>query len=229
MTKTFGQSTPRLEDRDLLCGKGRFVGDIRLPDMLHASFVRSPHAHAKIAAIDATDAQRLPGVVAVFTASDIQSAVTTDRLVVALPDRTYRQQRDRPILASHETVYVGEAIAMVVAVDPYLAEDAAGLVNIEFELLEAISDCRAALAENAPPVHCGGSDNLIAAFATSYGSVDVAFASAAHVFRETFWLHRGCANSIECRGCIGSYDAIDDKLTVWSSTRDSPHGSARSR
>ena len=166
---------------------------------------------------------------AVFTASEIQSAVTTDRLVVALPDRTYRQQRDRPILAADETVYVGEAIAMVVATDAYVAEDAAGMVNIEFELLEAVSDCRAALADKAPPVHSNGPDNLIAAFATSYGSVDAAFASAAHVIGETFWLHRGCANSIECRGCIGSYDAVDDKLTVWSSTRDSPGNSARPR
>ena len=219
MTKTFGQPTPRLEDRDLVCGKGRFVGDIHLPGVLHASFVRSPHAHAKIAAIDAIDAQNMAGVVAVFTASEIQSAVTTDRLVVALPDRTYRQQRDRPILAADETVYVGEAIAMVVATDAYVAEDAAGMVNIEFELLEAVSDCRAALADKAPPVHSNGPDNLIAAFATSYGSVDAAFASAAHVIGETFWLHRGCANSIECRGCIGSYDAVDDKLTVWSSTQ----------
>jgi aerobic carbon-monoxide dehydrogenase large subunit len=187
--------------------------------MLHASFVRSPHAHAKIATIDATDAQRLPGVLAVFTAGEIRSVVTTDRLVVALPDRTYKQQRDRPILAAEETVYVGEAIAMVIANDAYVAEDAAGMVKIEFELLDAVSDCRAALADNAPPVHSNGPDNLIAAFATSYGSVDAAFAGAAHVFREAYWLHRGCANSIECRGCIASYDALDDKITVWSSTQ----------
>jgi carbon-monoxide dehydrogenase large subunit len=219
VTKTFGQSTPRLEDRALLCGKGRFVGDIRLPGMLHASFVRSPHAHAKIATIDATDAQRLPGVLAVFTAGEIRSVVTTDRLVVALPDRTYKQQRNRPILAAEETVYVGEAIAMVIANDAYVAEDAAGMVKIEFELLDAVSDCRVALADNAPPVHSNGPDNLIAAFATSYGSVDAAFAGAAHVFREAYWLHRGCANSIECRGCIASYDAVDDKITIWSSTQ----------
>ena len=187
--------------------------------MLHASFVRSPHAHAKIAAIDTTDAQKLPGVIAVLTASEIRSAATTDRLVVALPDRTYKQQRDRPILAAEEAVYVGEAIAMAVATDAYVAEDAAGTVKIEFELLEAVSDCRAALADNAPSVHSNSPDNLIAAFGTSYGSVDAAFASAAHVFRETYWLHRGCANSIECRGCIASYDAVDDKITIWSSTQ----------
>jgi aerobic carbon-monoxide dehydrogenase large subunit len=219
VTKTFGQSTSRIEDRDLLCGKGRFVGDIRLPGMLNAAFVRSPHAHAKIVSIDAIDAQALPGVVAVFTARDIRSAATTDRLVVALPDRTYRQQRDRLILAADETVYVGEAIVMVIADDAYVAEDAAGMVRIEFELLEAVSDCRAALAEEAPPVHSDSADNLIAAFATDYGNVDAAFAHAAHVFKEAYWLHRGCAHSMECRGCLASYDAVDDKITVWSSTQ----------
>ena len=106
MTKTFGKSTVRIEDRDLLCGRARFVGDIQLPGMLHAGFVRSPHAHAKILSIDTAAALALPGVVAVLTAGDIRSIVATDRLVVALPDRTYRQQRDRLILADLETVYV---------------------------------------------------------------------------------------------------------------------------
>ncbi len=89
----------------------------------------------------------MPGVHAVLTANDIRSHAATDRLAVALPDRNYRQQRDRPILAGEETVYVGEASPMVIADDPYLAEDAAGLVDIAFEPLPAVADCRAALAE----------------------------------------------------------------------------------
>ena len=219
MTKTFGKSISRIEDRDLVCGKARFVGDIRLPEMLHAAFVRSPHAHAKIVSIDTTPALALPGVVAVLTAREIGSILTTDRLVVALPDRTYRQQRDRIILAADETVYVGEAIAMVVAKDAYVAEDAVSVVSIEFDLLEAVSDCRAALAENAPPVHSNASDNLVAAFASGYGDVDAAFTGAAHIFKESYWLHRGCAQSMECRGCLASYREIDDEITVWSSTQ----------
>src|SRR5512135_3312943 len=78
VTKTFGKSTARIEDRDLLCGRARFVGDIQLPGMLHAGFVRSPHAHAKILSIDAAAALALPGVVAVLTAGDIRSIVVTD-------------------------------------------------------------------------------------------------------------------------------------------------------
>lgn len=218
-TKTFGQSTLRIEDRDLLCGKARFVADIKLPGMLHAAFVRSPYAHAKIVSIDKSAALGLPDVVAVLTAKDIRAAATTDRLVVALPDKTYTQQRDRFILAADETVYVGEAIAMVVANDAYVAEDAAGLVEIEFDVLPAAADCRAALAPDAPPVHSNAKDNLVAAFNSSYGDVDAAFGGAAHVFKESYWLHRGCAHSMECRGCIASYDGVDDKITLWSSTQ----------
>ncbi len=219
MTRLVGQSIARIEDRDLLCGKARFVADIKIPGTLHACFVRSPHAHARIGAIDTRAALELPGVVAVLTSNDIRAIAKTDRLVVALPDRAYKQQRDRLILAADETVHVGEAIAMVLATDAYVAEDGAGLVEVQFEPLPAAADCRAALASDAPPVHRGASDNLAAAFTTGYGDVDAAFTGAAHVVQESFWLHRGCANAIECRGCVASYDPVDDKLTLWSSTQ----------
>jgi len=214
-----GQSVPRIEDRDLVCGKGRFVGDINTQGMLYASFVRSPHAHALIVSIDTRAALQLPGVAAVLTSKDIRAVVRSDRLAVALPDRAYKQQHDRPILAAQEIVHVGEAIAMVLATDAYVAEDGAGLVEVQFELLPAVSDARAALAPGAPPVHRGAADNLIAAFTTGYGDVDGAFAGAAHVVKDSFWLHRGCAHPMECRGCVASYDALDDKLTLWSSTQ----------
>jgi aerobic carbon-monoxide dehydrogenase large subunit len=219
VTSLIGQSTARVEDRDLLCGKARFVADIHMPGMLHASFVRSPHAHARIVAIDTRAACELPGVVAVLTSKDIGAVAKINRLVVALPDRTFTQQHHRPIFAAEETVHVGEAIAMVLATDAYVAEDGAGLVEVQYELLPAVSDCRAALAPGAPLVHSGATDNLVAAYATGYGDIDAAFAAAAHVVKESFWLHRGCGNAMECRGCVASYDAIDDKLTLWSSTQ----------
>jgi carbon-monoxide dehydrogenase large subunit len=155
----------------------------------------------------------------VLTGEDIRALTTTDRLVVALPDRTYRQQRDRLILVTEETVYVGEAIAMIVAADAYVAEDAAGLVDVDYDVLPAASDCRQALEAGAPSVHSDATDNLAAAFTSSYGDVDAAFAKAAHVFGDSYWLHRGCAHSIECRGCVASYDQVDDKITLWSSTQ----------
>jgi aerobic carbon-monoxide dehydrogenase large subunit len=219
VSRTFGQSTPRIEDRDLLCGQARFAADIRLPGTLHAAFVRSPHAHARIVSIKKRGALALPGVVAVLTGEDMRAVATTNRLAVALPDRTYTQQRDRCILATEETVHVGEAIAVVIAADPYVAEDAAGLVEVAFEPLAAASDCRAALAPGAPRVHSDAANNLVAAFTSAYGDVDAAFAGAAHVFKESYWLHRGGAHPMECRGCIASYDAMDDRITLWSSTQ----------
>lgn len=219
MKKVFGTSTGRVEDRALLCGGARFVADLRLPGMLCAAFVRSPHAHARILAVSKNAALALPGVAAVLTADDLKMLTRTNRLVVALPDKTYRQQRDRFILADGETVHVGEAIAMVIASDAYIAEDAAGLVEIEYELLPAAGDCRAALQANAPPVHGDGSDNLIATFTSTYGDVDTAFARADHVVEDSFWTHRGVAHSMECRGCLASYDSADDKITLWSSTQ----------
>jgi len=221
-----GQSIARVEDRALLLGQARFVADIQMPGMLHASFVRSPHAHARVVAIDTSAARKLPGVVAVLTSDDLRAVAKTDRLVVALPDRSYKQQRDRSILAAGETVHVGEAIALVLAADAYVAEDGAGLVEVQFEPLAAVSDARAALAPGAPPVHCGASDNLAAAFTTAYGDTDAAFARAAHVVKESFWMHRGCAQSMECRGCVASHDPLDDRLTLWSSTQ-TPLAAAR--
>ncbi len=216
----FGASVPRLEDRALLSGRGRFIGDIRLDGMLYAAFLRSPHAHARIRSIDVSRAMALPGVHAVLTAADLRKYVATDRLVVALPDKTYRQQRDRPILAGEETVYVGEPIAIAIAETSYLAEDAVASIDVDFEPLPAAADCREALREGAPVAHADATDNLIAAFVTAYGDVDAAFARAPHVFRDSFVTHRGCSVSIEARGCVAAVGTVDDGgLTFWSSTQ----------
>lgn len=217
--KTIGRRTRRLEDPHLLRGKARFVDDIHMDGMLHAAFVRSPHAHCKVTSIDKTRALAMPGVHAVLTHEDIRAHVVSDRLAVALPDRVYRQQRDRPILVGEEAVHVGEAIAMVIADNPYLAEDAVSLVDLTIETLPAVSNCREALLPGAPLAHSGASDNLIAEFTSGYGDVNAAFARAAHVFKESYSQHRGCAHSIECRGCLAALDRVDDRVTLWSSTQ----------
>src|SRR5262249_33080092 len=167
-TKTIGKRVPRIEDRDLIRGKARFVDDIHIEGLLHAVFVRSPHAHAKILSIGKDAALAADGVRAVLTADDIAQYVTTDRLAVALPDRTYKQQRDRPILAKNETVYVGEPIAIVIADSAYSAEDAAALVEIDYDPLPAVTDCQAALAPGAAPAHADANTNLLAEFSSAY-------------------------------------------------------------
>ncbi len=218
---TFGKNVARLEDRDLLTGRGRFVDDIRFPDTRHAAFLRSPHAHALIRHIDATVARAQPGIDAVFTLADLRPHLTSDRLVVALPTPAFRQQVDRPVLASTEVLHVGEPIAVVVARSRHAAEDAAALIAVDYDILPAVVDAEAALAPDAPAAHHGGPHNLVAEFDLGYGDIAAAFAGA-HVYRERFRIDRGGSHSIECRGILANYDATDDRLTVYSSTQ-TPH------
>ncbi len=217
-----GVSVPRLEDGKLLRGEGRFVDDIALPGMLEGAFVRSAYGHAKIKRIDKAAALAVPGVHAVLTLDDLQPHLRTDRLVVGLPSPSYRQDRNRIALAHDETVHVGEPIAFVVADDRYIAEDAAALVDVDYDPLPAVADARDSLAEDAAPVHDGADHNLLAEFDMAFGDCDMAFAAAPHIFRESFHQHRGGGHSIECRGNVAAYDLLDDRLTLWSSTQ-TPH------
>jgi carbon-monoxide dehydrogenase large subunit len=221
-----GQSIDRLEDLPLLKGAGCYVDDIDLPGMLHIAFVRSPHAHARIVSIDCTVARLLTGVHAVWTAADLDAHLSDDRLRVGLPSPSYRLELHRPVLARSEVAHVGEAVAAIVAVDRYIAEDAAALVMVEYDELPMVVDCRAALEPGAPLAHSTESHNLAAEFDFSYGDHQAAFDVAAHVFSESLWQHRGVANSMECRGVVASFDRYDDRLTVWSSTQ-TPHAAKR--
>jgi carbon-monoxide dehydrogenase large subunit len=226
MTRAVGRSVLRLEDTDLLTGKGRFVDDIRLPGMLHAAFVRSPYAHATVRRIDVEAARAREGVHAVYTLADLRPFLSDERLRVALPSAAFRQQVDRPVLASGEVTHVGEPIAVVVAADRYLAEDAAVAVEIDYQPLPAAVDCRAALAVDAPRVHSGAPHNLVAEFDLRFGDVAAAFDRAPRVFAQSLWQERGGSHSIECRGCVAVYDELDDRLTLWSSTQ-TPHAAMR--
>jgi carbon-monoxide dehydrogenase large subunit len=222
----FGASVKRLEDPALLRGRARFVDDITLPGMLEAAFLRSPHGHAAVGAIDVSAALAHPGVHAVYTLDDLRPKLTTDRLVVGLPSPSYKQDRNRPALARDEVVHVGEPVAIVIADDRYIAEDAAALIEIEYDILPAISDCRDALADGAAPAHRGAADNLIAEFDMEYGEVDSAFAGAAHVFTESLFQHRGGSHSMECRGAVANHDAATDLMTLWASSQ-MPHSALR--
>ncbi len=225
-TRVVGRDVPRVEDAALIRGKGRFVDDIALPGMLHAAFVRSPHAHALISGIDTSAARAMPGVHAVFTLADLVPHLTGTRLVVALPSPSYRQTLDRPILADREVVHVGEGVALVIADSRYVAEDAAACVEVEYDPLPAMADCVAALEPDAPVAHQGAPSNLVAEMTIAYGAVDAAFAAAPHVFHERLWVHRGGSHSMECRGLVAVQDSLEDRLTIWSSTQ-TPHASQR--
>lgn len=221
-TGLIGRSMPRLEDEPLLRGRARFADDLHFPDMLHAAFLRSSMAHARIDRLDAAAAKALPGVVAVLTAADLSPWLTANELRVALPSPAFRLELHRPVLVEREVRYVGEPIAMVIAESRYIAEDALSLIEVDYHPLPVVTDPVAALAADSPCAHSDQPHNLVGEFRTRFGKVEAAFAGAAHVFRTELMQHRGGSHSIECRGDVAVYDPIDDKLTLWSSTQ-APH------
>ena len=218
-THTIGHRVLRLEDGPLLRGGGRFVDDLQFAGMLEAAFVRSPHAHAGIRGIDTKAALRLPGVHAVLTYADLAPLLTAERL--PLQFRTDQLPADVApfVLAKDEVAFVGEAIAIVIARSRAVAEDAAALVDVDYEVLPAISDCRAALLPGAPVAHRGKSSNLLVELRQAYGDVAAAFARARHRARVSLKQHRGGAHSMEGRGAVAIYDTNEDRLTLWSSTQ----------
>lgn len=222
----FGQPVRRVEDPALLTGTARFADDLHFPGMLQAAFVRSPLAHAKINGIDTAAARALPGVHAVYTMADLAPLLTADRLAVGMPSKAYRQIRDRPILAADEVCHVGEAIAIVIADDRYIAEDAAALVDIDFDILPASADAEQAAQPGSPLAHADAEHNVLAEFSMGYGDVDGCFASAPHVFGDKMFIHKGLGMALEGRGIVARYDDIEDRLSVWLGTQ-MPHMAQR--
>ncbi len=220
--KHFGARVARLEDPALLTGRARFVDDIKLADTLEACFVRSPHPHARIRSIDASAARMMPGVHAVLTADDLPARMATAQIPMLVPNPAIQTPRTQLALARHEVCYVGQTIAVVIADNRYLAEDAAAAVTVEYDVLPAVSDCRDAIKPGAPRVHSDLAGNVAAFVPMSYGDVSAAFADAPHVFEDELLLHRGAAMTLEGRAVLASYDPNDDLLTVWSATQ-TPH------
>jgi len=166
-----GQSVERLEDPPLVAGRGEFAGDINFPHQLHMRIVRSAHAHGRILSLDAAEARALPGVFAVWTATDIGDVPPIDFREGSIPALDpYRQ----PVLALGFVRYVGEPVAAVFAADPYMAEDAADLVTMEIEELPP------QLNAQAPPVEFSpGHSSEAAIIRQGYGDIDAVFRSAA--------------------------------------------------
>lgn len=245
-----GTSVPRQEDERFLQGRARFIADIRLPGMLEASIVRSPVAHARLTAVDVSKALALPGVVAVFTAAPTVPVPATTAPVRADGPRpgslhqvtgtgSYRQYHlsppafrdlvhpiekthDVPLLASDRLRRVGEPVAVVVAEDRYIAEDARELVRLEYEELDPLLDPEEALRDGAPALYPELGDNLQAMVAVSAGDVDAAFAEADSTASFCFRMRRQLGSPLETRGVLASHEPGDGGLTVWSATQ-MPH------
>src|SRR5262245_41655397 len=151
--KHFGARVTRFEDPALLAGRGRFVDDVPLAGALNACFVRSPHGHARIKSIDTTAARVLPGVHAVLTAADLPEPMRSDRISNLMANPAIRIMRTQHALARDEVCYAGQAIAVVIADSRPIAEDAAALVAIDYDVLPAIEDCREAVKPGTPRAH----------------------------------------------------------------------------
>ncbi len=222
-TRHFGARVKRLEDPALLSGRGRFVDDVKPPpSLLHACFIRSPHAHAKVLSLDTKVAMVIPGVHAVITADDLPDPMRRSPMPMLLPNPAIAASRTQLALARDEVSYVGQPVAVVLAETRYIAEDAAAALIVHYDVLPAASDCREAAKEGAPRVHQDLASNVVSTFRLAYGDIDAAFAKAPHVFEEQIWQHRGGGMAIETRAVLASHDAGTDQLTVWSTTQ-TPH------
>src|SRR3954463_8814895 len=208
-----GARIPRLEDGALLIGKGRFIDDIVQAGVLHAAFVRSPHPHAAVRAVDAREALALPGVQAVLTLDDLAPVLAKRRMMRHSNSGTPLDRMWSFALADGEVSYVGETVAIVIAESRYLAEDAAALVAVDYDLLPTVSDCRKAVEPGAPAVRRELNSNVVATYKINFGDAAAAFEKAAQVFHENLWQHRGAGHPIEGRGILTEIHA-DDSMMV---------------
>src|SRR5262245_36348571 len=214
-----GQRLKRTEDARLVRGQARYVDDIRLPGTLHVAFVRSPHAHARLLAVDASRAARAPGVRAVISGADLGGVATMRSDVM---EAEVCRQTEWPVLARDRVRYVGEAVAAVVADDRYAAEDAAALVDASFDPLPAVVDAEDALGGDAPRLHDGWPDNVMMRARGGGGDVAAAFAGAPVVIAETFASEPVTGVALEARACLAALDEGTGVLTLWSS-HQTPH------
>jgi aerobic carbon-monoxide dehydrogenase large subunit len=205
----------RVEDRRLLLGQGRFVDDIHLDRMVHAAFVRSSHAHAEIASVDARAAMN-GGAMAVLTAKDLPFIESS--LFIPRWHPSVRKVLPK-FLATDRVRYVGEPIALVLATDRYAAEDFAALVEVDYSPLDPLATCEAALAPDAPKMHDAWPGNIAASFTHAIGNADAAMAAAPRRLSRMFHYGRQTGLPLETRGCVADYDGGRNALTLWTSTQ----------
>jgi carbon-monoxide dehydrogenase large subunit len=223
--KYFGASVRRREDPRLLTGDGRFVDDLKLPGLLHATVLRSLHAHARVRAIRTEAAARLPGVVRVFTFNDLRRWMkplpTFGSPPPGLAARVEFKLKHAPQypLAQAAVRYVGEPLALVVADSAYVAADALDLIEVEYEPLPSVTDDEAGGEVGAPLLHPEWGDNVAVAFTHAAGDPEGAFSSAEVVVRERFRIQRYVGMPIEPRGVVATHDRRDGTLTTWNATQ----------
>jgi carbon-monoxide dehydrogenase large subunit len=214
--RLIGSSVRRVEDPRLITGAGTYIGDLGQTGVLHARFVRSPYAHARISGIDTSAALALPGVVAVYTGADVNSRLN------ALPGASGIEGAHNPsrsVLADGSVRFVGEAVAVVVAESEEVARDAADHVLIDYEPLPPVIDLEAAAEAGAPRVHDSLGTNVCFHQHIAHGDVDAAFARADRIVERRIVNQRVAPLPMECRASLAEYRRGEGSLVVYAGTQ----------
>jgi carbon-monoxide dehydrogenase large subunit len=214
MARYVGQRVKRTEDPRLIQGLAHYVDDIRLPDTLHVAFVRSIYAHARVNGVDASEALKAPGVVAVYTGKET-AGIGPVPCAGALPDLKVPDHR---VLATDKVYFVGHPIAAIVATNAYAARDAAELVLVDYEDLPAVVDAEAAAA-GGTVIHESFGDNIAYKLTAGEGDIEAALNGADKVIKQRITNQRLAPVAMEPRGVLARYFPGEQELTVWSSTQ----------
>src|SRR5437588_7452484 len=215
MAKYVGQRIKRTEDPRLIKGLAHYVDDVGLPETLHVAFVRSLYAHARINGVDASEALKAPGVVAVYQGKDIAEKIGPVPCASALPDLKVPDYR---VLATDKALFVGHPIAAIVATDKYAARDAVDLIVVEYEELPAVVDVEAA-AKGGTVIHEKFGDNVAYKQTSGEGDIEAALNSADRIVTQKMIHQRLAPIAMEPRGVLARYFPGEEELTVWSSTQ----------
>src|SRR5476651_1329844 len=215
-----GKVVPRPNLDRLMQGRGLYVSDMELPRMAHVVYLRSPHAHARIVSIDTEAAGRVPGVIAVVTGEELAAVITP--WVGVLSHLKGLKSAAQHAIALHRVCWQGEAVAAVVATSRAVAEDAAEIVRVEYEELDAVTDMRTALDPETTVIHPSLGDNLAFERHLDAGAVDAAFAASDEIVEADFIFGRHTGVTLEPRAVVGDWNPAEERLTIYQGTQ-APH------
>jgi aerobic carbon-monoxide dehydrogenase large subunit len=212
-----GRRLKRVEDPRLITGKGTYTDDLRLPGLKHVAILRSPYAHARVGRIDTTAAKAIPGVIAALTGADVNAACGLVPCGAAIPDL---KAPKHTVLAGDRVYFVGHAVAVVVADDPYIARDALDAIDVEYDPLPVVTNPEEAVKSGTPLTHPDLGTNIAYTHVVAGGTdIDEAFRKADRVIKHRLYHQRLTPMTIEPRAVVASYSAGEETLTIWSSTQ----------
>jgi carbon-monoxide dehydrogenase large subunit len=221
VTRMFGASVKRREDPRLITGSGAYTDDFKLPGMVQMTMLRSPHAHARITRLDVSKAQALPGVLAVYTAKDVEGMVPPMPTAWLIPDSDLKIPTYTP-LATDKVRFVGDPVALVVAENSYIADDALNLIEVEYDALPSVTNQEEAIKDGAPQLYDDVPNNLVFHWKFANGDADGALASAEVKLKQRFVQQRLVPNAMEPRSAIADWNAGAGELTFYNTTQN-PH------